>query len=71
MGLVVRGQFSDFSSNVVVTPLSRWTLEAFSTASDYNVLLSKVIALNNFIQYSHCQVVQLFPLTSQKPSPQS
>jgi len=31
---------------------------------DYNVLSSTVIALNNFIQYSHCQVVQLFPLTS-------
>jgi len=31
-------------------------------SSDYNVLHSTVIALNNFIQYSHCQVVQLFRL---------
>jgi len=32
-----------------------------------------LIALNNFIQYSHCQVVPLFRLTSliKKTSPQS
>jgi len=30
--------------------------------SDYNVLRSMAIALNNFIQYSHCQVVQPFRL---------
>jgi len=29
----------------------------------YNVLRSKVSGLNNLIQYSHCQVVQLFRLT--------
>jgi len=33
-------------------------------STDYNVLSSRLIALNNFIQYSHCQVVQLFRLTS-------
>jgi len=31
--------------------------------SDYNVLRSTAIALNNFIQYSHCQVVQPFRFT--------
>jgi len=31
--------------------------------SDYNILRSTIIALNNFIQYSHCQVVQLLGLT--------
>jgi len=31
--------------------------------SDYNLLRWNVIALNNFIQYSHCQVVQPFLLT--------
>jgi len=41
--------------------------------SDYNVLSSMEIALNNFSQYSHCQVVQLFRLIpiQQKPSPSS
>jgi len=29
-------------------------------SSDYNFLRSTVSKLNNFIQYSHCQVVQLF-----------
>jgi len=32
-------------------------------SSDYNVLRSTVIVLNNFIQYSHCQSVQAFRLT--------
>jgi len=32
-------------------------------SSDYKVLRSTVIALNNFFQYSHCQVVQQFRLT--------
>jgi len=32
-------------------------------SSDYNVLCSTVIGLNNFIQYILCQVVQLFQLT--------
>ena len=32
-------------------------------SSDYNLLCSTVIVLNNFIQYSHCQVVQLFRWT--------
>jgi len=32
-------------------------------SSDYNVLRSTVIAMNNFIQYSHCQAVQPFRLT--------
>jgi len=32
-------------------------------SSDYNVVRSTVIALNNFIQYSHCEVVQTFLLT--------
>jgi len=32
-------------------------------SSDYNVLRSAVIVLNNSIQYSHCQVVQPFRLT--------
>ena len=31
--------------------------------SGYHVSVLKVIALNRFIQYSHCQVVQLFRLT--------
>jgi len=31
--------------------------------SGYNVLLSRMIGLNNFIHYSHCQVVQLLQLT--------
>jgi len=29
-------------------------------SSDYNVLRSTVIAMNNFIQSSHCQALQLF-----------
>ena len=33
-------------------------------STDYNVLSSRLIALNNFIQCSHCQVVQLFRITS-------
>jgi len=38
---------------------------AFLTlSSDCNVLSSTVIALNNFFRNSHCQVVQLFLLTS-------
>jgi len=38
---------------------------AFSMlSSDYNDLRSRVIALNNFSQYNHCYVVQLFSLTS-------
>jgi len=32
-------------------------------SSDYKVLRSTVIALSNFIQYSHCEVVQSFLLT--------
>ena len=32
--------------------------------TDYNNLRSTIIALNNFILYSHCQVVQRFRLTS-------
>jgi len=33
-------------------------------SSDYNVVSSTVIALNNFIEHTHCHVVQLFQLTS-------
>jgi len=33
------------------------------SSTDYNVLRSAVIGMNNIIQYSHCQVVQLFRLT--------
>jgi len=33
-------------------------------SSDYKVLRSTVRALNNFIQDSHCQIEQLFPLAS-------
>jgi len=33
-------------------------------SSDYNVLRSTAIALNKFIQYSHCQVVQPFLLNA-------
>ena len=41
-------------------------------SGDYNFLPSTVSELNNFVQYSHCQVVQLFWLTTpQKSSPQS
>jgi len=42
-------------------------------SSDYNVLSSMEIALNNFFQYSYCQVVQLFRLIpfQQKPSSSS
>ena len=32
-------------------------------SSDYNVLRSIVIVMNNFIQYTHCQAVQPFRLT--------
>jgi len=32
-------------------------------SNDYNILRSAVIGLKNFIQYNHCQVVQLFGLT--------
>ena len=32
-------------------------------SNDYNVSRSTVIAINNFIQYSHCQAVQPFRLT--------
>jgi len=32
-------------------------------SSDYKVLCSTVIALSNFIQYSHCELVQPFLLT--------
>jgi len=32
-------------------------------SSDYNVLRSTVIAMNNFIQYTHCQAVQPYRLT--------
>jgi len=32
-------------------------------SSDYKALRSTVIVLNNFIQYRHWQVVQLFRLT--------
>jgi len=32
-------------------------------SSDYNVLGSTVIAMNNFIQCCHCQVIQLYRLT--------
>jgi len=32
--------------------------------SDYSVLSSTIIALNNFIRYSYCEVLQLFRLTS-------
>ena len=32
-------------------------------SSDYNVLRSTVIAMKNFIQYTHCQAVQPFRLT--------
>jgi len=31
--------------------------------SDYNVLRSTVIVMNNFIQCSHCEAVQPFRLT--------
>jgi len=31
--------------------------------SDYNVVRSTVIAMNNFIQCTHCQAVQPFRLT--------
>ena len=34
--------------------------QAFWMLSDYIVLRSTVITLQNFIQYSHCHVVQLF-----------
>jgi len=43
--------------------LPRMTFVFLLLSSGYNVLSSKVIALNNYIQYSHCQVVQLFRLT--------
>jgi len=33
-------------------------------SSDYNVSHSTLIALNNFIQHSHCHVVLLLRLTS-------
>ena len=32
-------------------------------SSDYNILRSTVIAMNNFIQYTHCQALQPFRLT--------
>jgi len=32
------------------------------SSTDYNVLRSTLTWLNNLIQYSHCQVVQLFRL---------
>jgi len=35
-------------------------------SGDYNFLPSMVSELNKFIQYSHCQVVQLFSLTIPK-----
>jgi len=34
-----------------------------SISNDYNVLSSTVVAMNNFIQYIHCQAVQPFRLT--------
>jgi len=38
--------------------------------SDYNVLRWTAIALNNFIQYSHCQAGQLFrsEVTNMQPT---
>jgi len=39
------------------------TFAFWMLSSDYNVLRSTATALNNFIQYSHCQVVQPFQFT--------
>ena len=44
--------------------MPRSTIAFLMLRSDYNVWSLTVIAPNNLIQYSHCQVVQLFQLIS-------
>jgi len=39
------------------------TQASWMLSSDYNVLRSTVVAMNNFIQCSLCQAAQPFPLT--------
>jgi len=60
---VVRYQQTSISKTITICQTQHGvTSTLLMPSSDYSVLSSTVIALNNFNQY--CQVVQLFRLTS-------
>ena len=52
-----------YSEDCITKPYYVWHFDFLLHSSDCSVLISKVIAPNNFTRYSDCQVIQLFRLT--------
>jgi len=61
------GEKQTFISKTVLPNHANWDVGLILMLSgDYNFFSSSASELNNFIQYSHCQVVQLFWFTTPK-----